>query len=92
YIKSIGATGLEIGLVTALFSIGAVLSRPFIGFMLEYRARKQLVLIGAAALLSITVIYPLSSVVMIFLLFRFIHGLAWGWSTTVNGTAAVDVV
>lgn len=46
YIKSIGATGLEIGLVTALFSIGAVLSRPFIGFMLEYRARKQLVLIG----------------------------------------------
>ena len=92
YIKSIGATGLEIGLVTALFSIGAVLSRPFIGFMLEYRARKQLVLIGAAALLAITVIYPLSSVVMIFLLFRFIHGLAWGWSTTVNGTAAVDVV
>ncbi|MEH6986555.1 MFS transporter [Cytobacillus firmus] len=92
YIKSIGATGLEIGLVTALFSIGAVLSRPFIGFMLEYKARKQLVLIGAAALLAITIIYPLSSVVMIFLLFRFIHGLAWGWSTTVNGTAAVDVV
>lgn len=92
YIKSIGATGLEIGLVTALFSIGAVLSRPFIGFMLEYKARKQLVLIGAAALLAITIIYPLSSVVMIFLMFRFIHGLAWGWSTTVNGTAAVDVV
>lgn len=92
YIKSIGASGLEIGMVTALFSIGAVLSRPFIGFMLEYKARKQLVLIGAAALLAITIIYPLSSVVMIFLLFRFIHGLAWGWSTTVNGTAAVDVV
>ncbi|PAF17589.1 MFS transporter, partial [Shouchella clausii] len=47
---------------------------------------------GAAALLAITIIYPLSSVVLIFLMFRFIHGLAWGWSTTVNGTAAVDVV
>ncbi|MBU8880384.1 MFS transporter [Bacillus sp. FJAT-29790] len=92
YIKSIGASGLEIGLVTALFSIGAVLSRPFIGFMLEYRARKPLVLIGAAALLAITIIYPLSQLVIIFLLFRFVHGLAWGWSTTVNGTAAVDVV
>jgi predicted MFS family arabinose efflux permease len=92
YIKSIGASGTEIGLVTALFSIGAVLSRPFIGFMLEYKARKALVLIGALLLLLITFLYPLSQVVVIFLAFRLLHGLAWGWSTTVNGTAAVDVV
>jgi predicted MFS family arabinose efflux permease len=92
YIKSIGATGLEIGLVTTLFSIGAVLSRPFIGFLLEYKARKPLVLIGAVLLLAITLIYPISQVVVIFLLFRFAHGLVWGWSTTVNGTAAVDII
>ncbi|MEW8969268.1 MAG: MFS transporter [Mesobacillus sp.] len=92
YIKSIGASGTEIGLVTALFSIGAVLSRPFIGFMLEYKARRPLVLIGAVMLLLITFLYPLSQVVVIFLAFRLIHGLAWGWSTTVNGTAAVDLV
>ncbi len=92
YIKSIGASGTEIGLVTALFSIGAVLSRPFIGFMLEYKTRKPLVLIGALMLLLITFLYPLSQVVVIFLAFRLLHGLAWGWSTTVNGTAAVDVV
>ncbi|TYS14560.1 MFS transporter [Rossellomorea vietnamensis] len=92
YIKSLGASGLEIGLVTTLFSVGAVLSRPFIGYMLEYKTRKPLVLIGALLLLLITVIYPLSQIVVIFLMFRFVHGLAWGWSTTVNGTAAVDVV
>ena len=92
YIKSIGASGTEIGLVTALFSIGAVLSRPFIGFMLEYKKRGPLVLIGAVMLLLITFLYPLSQVVVIFLAFRLIHGLAWGWSTTVNGTAAVDLV
>lgn len=92
YIKSLGASGLEIGLVTALFSIGAVLSRPFIGYMLEYRTRKPLVLAGAIALLAITIVYPLSSMIFIFLLFRFVHGLAWGFSTTVNGTAAVDVI
>ncbi|EKN66134.1 hypothetical protein BABA_17027 [Neobacillus bataviensis LMG 21833] len=92
YIKSIGASGLEIGLVTALFSIGAVLSRPFIGFMLEYKPRKSLVITGAVMLLLITILYPISQVVVIFLLFRFVHGLVWGWSTTVNGTAAVDVI
>jgi MFS family permease len=77
-------------MVTALFSIGAVLSRPFIGYMLEYKSRKPLVIIGAVALLLVTVIYPLSQIVVLFLLFRFVHGLAWGWSTTVNGTAAVE--
>lgn len=92
YIKSIGASGFEIGLVTALFSIGAIISRPFIGYMLEYKTRKPLVLIGATFLLLITLIYPLSQIVMIFLLFRFIHGLAWGMSTTVNGTVASDIV
>ncbi|MBM7692807.1 putative MFS family arabinose efflux permease [Peribacillus deserti] len=92
YIKSLGASGLEIGLVTSLFSIGAVLVRPFIGYMLEYKARKGLVLTGAAALLLITLIYPLSQIVMIFLAFRLIHGMAWGLSTTVNATAAVDIV
>lgn len=92
YIKSIGASGLEIGLVTTLFAVGAIFIRPFVGYMLEYKTRKPLVLISALALLLVTIIYPLSQIVVIFLLFRFIHGLAWGWSTTVNGTAAVDVV
>jgi MFS family permease len=92
YIKSIGASSLEIGLVTALFSIGAVLSRPFVGFMLEYKQRKALVLFGAVMLLVITILYPISRIVLIFLFIRFLHGLAWGWSTTVNGTAAVDVI
>jgi predicted MFS family arabinose efflux permease len=92
YIKSIGASGLEIGLVTALFSIGAVLIRPFIGYMLEYKHRKHLVLIGAFILFGITILYPISSIVVVFLFIRFVHGLAWGWSTTVNGTAAVDVI
>lgn len=92
YIKSIGASGIEIGLVTALFSIGAVLIRPFIGYMLSYKPRKALVIFGAIILLAITILYPISQLVMIFLLIRFVHGLAWGWSTTVNGTAAVDVI
>ncbi|WLR43263.1 MFS transporter [Bacillus carboniphilus] len=92
YIKSLGASSLEIGLVTTLFSVGAVLSRPFIGYMLEYKKRKPLVLIGVIALLMITLIYPLTSIVILLLLLRFIHGLAWGWSTTVISTAAVDVV
>lgn len=92
YVKAIGGTGLQIGLVTGLFSFGAVFIRPFIGHMLEYKTRKPLVVIGSVSLLLITVLYPLSQIILVFLLFRLVHGLAWGWSTTVNGTAAVDIV
>ncbi|WP_102349184.1 MFS transporter [Bacillus sp. Marseille-P3661] len=92
YIKSIGASGLEIGLVTTLFSIGAVISRPLIGYLLEYKSRKPLVLIGAITLFGITILYAISQIIFLLLALRLLHGLAWGWSTTVNGTAAVDIV
>lgn len=92
YFKSIGASGLEIGLVTTLFSIGAVLSRPYIGYLLQFRKRKALILIGSALLLLITPLYMTLKIVILLLIFRFIHGLAWGWLTTANSTAVVDLV
>ncbi|WP_243387841.1 MFS transporter [Bacillus kexueae] len=91
-IKAYGATELEVGLVTSLFCIAAVLIRPFIGFILESSKRKKLVLVGALSLLAITTLYSLTSAVVLFLFIRFIHGIAWGWSTTANGTAAVELV
>ncbi|WBL17500.1 MFS transporter [Sutcliffiella sp. NC1] len=92
YIKSLGASGFEIGLVTAMFSIGAVLCRPYIGFLLRFSARKPLVVLSAVALLFVTIIHPITQIVAIVLIIRLLHGIAWGISTTANGTAAVDIV
>jgi predicted MFS family arabinose efflux permease len=91
-VKALGASDVQIGLVTALFAIAAILIRPFIGFLLEANSRKWLILSGAAALCILTVFYSFTSVVLLFLILRFVHGIAWGWSTTVNGTAAVELV
>src|SRR5699024_4469842 len=90
--QDLGATRIEIGLVTTLFSVSAILCRPFIGFLRLSETRKKLALIGAFALFLVTVMYPLFQVVFIFLLFRFIHGAAWGWSTTTIGTSVSDLV
>jgi len=92
YIKSIGGSVFEVGMITALFSLGAVFIRPFIGFLLAFKARKMLVFVGACALLLITFLYPLTNIIIILLAFRMLHGIAWGWSTTANGTAAVDLI
>ncbi|MCA1020836.1 MFS transporter [Halobacillus litoralis] len=92
YIESIGGSTLEVGLITTTFAFAAIVIRPFIGHLLMTRARKLLILIGSTALLILTMMYPVTQVVFFLLVIRFIHGLAWGWSTTVNGTAAVDLV
>ncbi|WP_085506341.1 MFS transporter [Thalassobacillus devorans] len=92
YIEAIGGNKMEIGLVTTMFSIAAILIRPFIGHILMTKERKALILAGAISLLLMTLLYPVTQVVLIVLLLRFAHGLAWGWSTTTNGTAAVDIV
>ncbi|WP_226581582.1 MFS transporter [Halobacillus litoralis] len=92
YIESIGGSSLQIGLITTTFAFGAIIIRPMIGHLLLTRPRKVLVLSGASALLIMTILYPITQVVVILLIIRFIHGLAWGWSTTANGTAAVDLV
>ncbi|WLR48844.1 MFS transporter [Halobacillus litoralis] len=92
YIESIGGSSLQVGLITTTFAFAAIIIRPFIGHLLMTRPRKILVLIGATSLLIMTALYPITQVVVILLIIRFIHGIAWGWSTTVNGTAAVDLV
>ncbi|WP_077616182.1 MFS transporter [Caenibacillus caldisaponilyticus] len=91
-VDALGGSSVAVGLVTTLFSIAAVLMRPFIGYILGYSPRRKLVLIGSAALLAVTASYLALPIVIVFLILRFIHGLAWGWSTTANGTAAVDLV
>lgn len=92
HVQAIGGTEVQVGLVTTLFSLAAVAIRPFIGTLLESQTRKKMVIIGSIALLVVTVMYPFMHIVTIFLLLRFMHGAAWGWSTTSNGTAAVDLV
>ncbi|WP_315969597.1 MFS transporter [Numidum massiliense] len=92
YLQQLGGSEIAVGLATTLFSIAAVVIRPLIGFILESQTRKKLVLSGSVALLIVTVCYALFPLVGAFLLLRFVHGIAWGWATTSNGTAAVDLV
>ncbi len=92
YLVSMHATSIQVGLVTALFSVGAVIIRPYIGYYLIDNKRKTLAISAGTALLLVTLIYPFMGSVWLFLLFRFFHGIAWGVSTTVNSTIAVDLI
>ncbi|AMW97953.1 MFS transporter [Rummeliibacillus stabekisii] len=92
YLLSLNASTIQVGLVTTLFTIGAVLIRPLIGYYLIDNQRKSLAIGASIILMLVTFIYPFLNIVWLFLVLRFLHGIAWGVSTTVNSTIAVDLI
>ncbi|MET3317558.1 UNVERIFIED_ORG: putative MFS family arabinose efflux permease [Peribacillus simplex] len=92
YLLSMNASSIQVGLVTSLFTIGAVLIRPFVGYYLIDNQRKSLAISASAALVIITMLYPFLNIISLFLLLRLFHGAAWGVSTTANSTIVVDLI
>jgi len=92
YLLNLNDSSFQVGLVTTLFTIGAVLIRPLVGYYLIDNHRKSLAIYASALLMMITLIYPFLNIVWLFLLLRFFHGIAWGVSTTANSTIAVDLI
>lgn len=92
YMISLDASPIQIGLVTTLFTIGAVFIRPFVGYFLIDNKRKTLAIGASAMLMIITLVYPFLNIIWMLLLLRFFHGVAWGVSTTANSTIAVDSI
>lgn len=92
YLLSMNASSIQVGLMTTLFTLGAVLIRPFIGYYLIDNQRKSLTIIASAALMFITMLYPFLNIIWLLLLLRLFHGAAWGVSTTANSTIVVDLI
>lgn len=92
YLLSMNASSIQVGLVTTLFTIGAILIRPFVGYYLIDNQRKSLAIIASAALMIITFLYSFLNIIWLFLLLRLFHGAAWGVSTTANSTIVVDLI
>lgn len=87
-----GASHTQIGVVLSLYTITALLIRPFAGFMLDSFARRpmQLLFYGAFTLLFCTYIIPGN--IVTFAVIRALHGFIFGFITVANSTIAIDVL
>lgn len=82
----------QTGLILAVYTLAALLIRPFTGFMIDRHGRKFFY-ISALLLFSILFAsYPLASAFALILVVRFAHGLVWGVATTTGSTLIVDIV
>lgn len=92
YLLSMNASSIQVGLMITLFTLGAVLIRPFVGYYLIDNQRKSLAIIASAALMIITILYPFLNIIWLLLFLRLFLGAAWGVSTTANSTIVVDLI
>jgi predicted MFS family arabinose efflux permease len=81
-----------IGVTVAIFSLTAVSTRPFSGYLLDRFGRRGWLLAGSALFSLSMFSYLLSDTFTSLILVRLIHGLAWGMVGVASATIAADLI
>ncbi|MEH7176986.1 MFS transporter [Neobacillus vireti] len=90
FVSSIGGEASQIGLVTGIFTVSAILIRPFAGILTTKFNKKLLLMIGMAICALSTGLYYLSSDIWILIFIRLIHGIGFGLATIYITTIAAE--
>jgi MFS family permease len=82
----------QIGQVLAIYTLAALLIRPFTGYMIDLYGRKYFYIPAFLFFALIFALYPLAAAFSTILIVRFLHGLLWGVTTTTGSTLIVDII
>ena len=91
YLSSLGGAEYK-GLIIALFTLTAGISRPFSGKLTDTIGRKPIMIVGALVCLLCGFLYPVLTTVSGFLLLRLLHGFSTGFSPTAISAFVADIV
>jgi len=80
------------GLIIALFTLTAGLSRPFSGKLADRIGRIPVMIFGAVICFICGFLYPIATSVFWFLALRFFHGLSTGFKPTGTAAYVADVI
>ena len=92
YIEELGASNQLIGFIFGIFTVSAVIVRPWAGHALETKGRRLIFLSGLAIFVFSVSSYAFSTLLFVLFLMRMVQGAGWGLSTTAGGTVATDLI
>ena len=92
YIKSLGGTEALAGVCAAVFSLVAVIVRPFVGWWLDNGARRMVLVVGLLGLALAPFGYVAVPMLSVAIAFRMVHGAALSFSNSTTATVASDVI
>ncbi|MHC2993852.1 MFS transporter, partial [Pontibacter sp. HJ8] len=91
YITKLGG-GEYKGLIIALFTLTAGLSRPFSGQLADKVGRVPVMLVGGTVCILCGFLYPVTGTVAAFLLLRLVHGFSTGFTPTGTAAYVADII
>ena len=74
YLAKLGASGTLIGFVMASLTVTAMVSRPFVGLMIDRSGRKRFLLLGIGIFAVSTLGYSWAPSIIFLVTFRILHG------------------
>ncbi len=91
YLTKLGGADYK-GLIISLFTITAMLSRPFSGKLTDRLGRKPVVIFGAVICVICSFLYPILTSLTGFFLLRLLHGFSTGFSPTGVSAYITDII
>ncbi len=91
FLSSLGGADYK-GLIIALFTLTAGLSRPFSGRLADTVGRLPVMIFGTAVCVVCSVLYPILSTVWAFFLLRLVHGFSTGFTPTGSSAYIADII
>lgn len=91
-IEEFNADYALVGWVLASYTLTALITRPFSGFLVDYFPRKPLLLLCYLIFTCFFAGYMVAGTLLFFTILRAAHGFAFGMVTISNSTIAIDVM
>ena len=91
YLSSLGGAEHK-GFIISLFTVTALLSRPFSGKLADKIGRVPVIMVGSGVCLICSMLYPALTTVSGFLLLRLVHGFSTGFTPTGQSTYLSDII
>jgi MFS family permease len=91
YLSSLGGSEYK-GLIIALFTLTAGISRPFSGRLTDTLGRVPVMAVGSIVCFVCGLLYPVLGTVAGFLLLRLLHGFSTGFKPTATAAYVADLV
>jgi MFS family permease len=91
YLTTLGGAEYK-GLIISLFTLTAMISRPFSGKLADKLGRVPVMLTGAMVCIVCSLIYPILTSVSGFLLLRLLHGFSTGFTPTGQAAYVADII
>lgn len=96
FISYLGYPDTVSGVCATVFSLVAVVCRPFVGWMLDNGKRKVILLLGLLGMafmpMGYLLVYTAVSSIALAVAFRMLHGISLACSNTSTSTIATDII